>query len=89
MTEDLQLMRDDIVDSAYEELVAQVNAMIDVAILQERERCAAICDDITQAYRTSVDSSIWLTVSGKLLHEGMYGGARDCAEAIRKPGENE
>ena len=36
MTEDLQLMRDDIVDSAYEELVAQVNAMIKTAVLEER-----------------------------------------------------
>ena len=39
MTEDLQLMRDDIVNTAYDDLVALVNAMIKTAVLQERERC--------------------------------------------------
>ena len=79
MTEDLQLMRDDIVDSAYEELVAQVNAMIDVAVRQERERCSAICDEETGPVLNGCPAAFF---------DGGCDMAKYLAAEIRNQGEN-
>ena len=78
MTKDLQLMRDDIVDSAYKELVAQVNAMIDAAVRQERERCAVICDGEINPNPPEVVST---------YNSGCYNTAEYLADAIRSQGK--
>ena len=77
MTEDLQLMRDDIVESAYEELVAQVNAMIKAVVLQERELCASVCEKIRITLLANPDD----------VERGFNAALRTAAAAIRNQGK--
>lgn len=71
---------DGIVWSACE--LAWINERITLAILAERESCAKLCDDEAEAANMMVHSSI-LTDAGRMLHEGKWGGAMNCAAAIR------
>lgn len=47
-----------------------------------RNECAAICDEIAKNAREMADSK-FVTEAGRQLHEGMWGGAFNCAASIR------
>ncbi len=49
----------------------------------EREACAAICDENEHHYNEMAKSPTF-TDNGRLLHEGMRGGAHNCAADIRE-----
>ena len=46
------------------------------------EQAAKVCDDLATAYQDLSKHQL-LTTSGKTVHQGMYGGAVNCASAIR------
>jgi hypothetical protein len=43
---------------------------------------AEVCDALKSAYKDISESTL-LTVNGKTVHQGMFGGAHNCAAAIR------
>jgi hypothetical protein len=43
---------------------------------------AEACEELKSAYQDISESTL-LTVSGKTVHQGMFGGAHNCAVAIR------
>ena len=67
----------------------QIDSMLKSAVEEERERCAAVCDDFMKACNDIVDKDNALTTEESLLFEGMYGVAETCGAAIRNQGENE
>jgi hypothetical protein len=46
------------------------------------EQAAEVCDALKSAYQ-DISKSTLLTVNGKTVHQGMFGGAHNCAAAIR------
>lgn len=53
------------------------------ATMVEREACAAVCDAIAADADLMTKSDV-LTDAGKMLHEGMWGGASNSAAGIRE-----
>lgn len=55
----------------------------------EREACAQACEEYAKRHDPSQDT--WtirmLTEGGKMLYEGMWGGATNCAGMIRARGD--
>lgn len=49
---------------------------------QAMEEAAKVCELDASAYK-ALTKNKFLTQNGKTLHEGMYGGATNCAKAIR------
>jgi hypothetical protein len=47
------------------------------------EDAAKVCDDLSTAYGSMADCGLF-TDAGRTLHDGMYGGAHNCAAAIKE-----
>jgi hypothetical protein len=59
-------------------LLAAWQASQEVAL----NEAAEACEELKSAYQNISESTL-LTVSGKTVHQGMFGGAHNCAVAIR------
>jgi hypothetical protein len=46
------------------------------------EECAKLCESNAARCARTADSK-FVTLAGRMLHEGMYGGSKNCAAAIR------
>ena len=47
------------------------------------EDAVEICEELKSAYHNLSESTL-LTTNGKTVHQGMYGGAYNCAAAIKE-----